>query len=486
MIWNVILGVLLVCNLGLLFLVLKRLTSIVKSQTDGVGQDELDSLRKEVLKSEQEVRSEIRATQASTTQTLVVSISELSKTLTAQLEGVRTTFADSFQGMQQGNEKKLDQISQTVRDQLQRTSDTLVTSIGELGEAQMLQLTNGTKAINHLTRSNETSIENVRTTVNQRLQTLQENNERKLDQMRQTVDERLQSTLKRRLDESFSTVRDHLESVQNGLVEMRVLAGDVGDLKQILANVKRRGIFGEVQCGAILDDILTTDQYSKDVHPKPGSEVQVEFAVRLPGNNNDRHSQVWLPIDAKFPLEDYQNLVNASNNADKAAEQASTKAFIRTVRTQAKNISEKYIAPPHTTDFAIMFLATEGLYAEVLRQPGEVEKLQQDHRIVVAGPTTLAAILLSLRLGFQTLAIQAHSSKVRDTLSAVKTEFREYNRVLELTQKHLRHATNTLEQTGERSQAVVGKLREVEELPLEAAAEKLGLPDTELGKELSE
>ena len=504
MIWNVIWGVLLLCNLGLLFLVLKRLASIVKSQTERVGQDELDSLHKEVSKSEQEVRSEVRTTQESTTKTLVVNIGELSKTLTAQLEGVRTTFADSFQGMQQSNENKLDQIRQTVAEHLQTTSDTLVTSvgklgnaqkdatdtlvatIGELGEAQMIQLTNGTKAINYLTQSNETSIENMRKTMDQRLQTIQESNEEKLDQMRQTVDEQLQSTLKRRLDESFSTVKDHLESVQNGLVEMRVLAGDVGDLKQILANVKRRGIFGEVQLGVILEDILTADQYSKEVRPNPDSEVQVEFAVRLPGNNNNRNSQVWLPIDSKFPLEDYHKLVNASNNADKDAEQASTRAFIRTVRAEAKNISEKYIVPPHTTEFAIMFLATEGLYAEVLRQPGEVEKLLQDHRIIVAGPTTLAAILLSLRVGFQTLAIQAHSSKIRDVLSAVKTEFREYNRVLDLTQKHLRQATNTLEKTGIRSQAVVGKLREIEELPLEEAAERLGLPETELGKELSE
>ena len=500
MILNTILCLLLLGNLILLILVYRT----VKSQPKHIGQEDLDRLQEKVSKLEQEIRSEVRATQESTTKTLVVNIGELSKTLNAQLEGVRTTFSDSFHGLQQSNEDKLDQVRQTVAEHLQTTSDTLVTTVGKLGnaqkdatntlvttiskfgEAQTLQLTNGTKAINSLMQTNEKSIENVRRTVNQRLQTMQDSNETKLDQMRQTVDEQLQSTLKRRLDESFSTVKNHLESVQSGLTEMRILAGDVGDLKQILANVKKRGIFGEVQLGVILEDILTVGQYSKDVQPNPSSEVRVEFAVRLPGNGNNGNAPVWLPIDSKFPLEDYHKLVDASNNADKDAEQVSTKAFIRTVRSAAKDISEKYIVPPHTTNFAIMFLATEGLYAEVLRQPGEVEKLLQDHRIIVAGPTTLAAILLSLRVGFQTLTMQAHSSKIRDILSAVKTEFREYNRVLDLTQKHLRHATNTLEKTGVRSQAVVGKLREIEELPLEEAAEKLGLPETELGNELPE
>ena len=333
MILNVIWGVLLLANLGLLVFVLKQLALIVKSQAEQDGQNTLDSLREQVSKSEQEIRSQVRTTQESTTKTLVVNIGELSKTLNAQLEGVRTTFSDSFQGLQQSNEDKLDQIRQTVTEQLQTTSQTLVTSIGklgnaqkdatntlittigELGEAQMLQLTNGTKAINSLMQSNEKSIENVRGTIDQRLQTMQDSNETKLDQMRQTVDEQLQSTLEKRLTNSFNIISERLEAVQHGLGTMKNLAENVGNLQHVLTNVSTRGAWGEVQLGAILEQILAPNQYSQNVQPHTGSET-VEYAVRLPDNNNP-DSYIWLPIDSKFPMADHHRFLDAAERAIK-------------------------------------------------------------------------------------------------------------------------------------------------------------------------
>ena len=481
MLLNTILCLLLLGNLVLLILIYRT----VKSQPKHIGPDDLDTLQKEASKSEQEIQSEIRATQDSTTKTLVVNIGELSKTLTTQLESARTAFSESFQGLQQSNESKLDQIRQTVTKQLQTTSDTLVTTIGELGKAQASKLQDVTKSTNELMQSNEVGIENIRKTVDRRIQDLQTSNENKLDRMRQTVDEQLQTTLEKRLTESFNIVSEHLEAVQHGLGTMQNLASEVGSLQRVLTNVSTRGAWGEVQLGAILEQILTPDQYSLNVKPHIGSE-RVEYAVRLPGNNDNPDTYIWLPIDSKFPTADYQRLIDAAEIADKQAEQAATRSLIRRVQAEARDISEKYVSPPHTTDFGIMFLPTEGLYAEVLRQPGLVEELLQTHRIVVAGPTTLTAILLGLRVGFRTLAIQKHSGKIQEMLAAIKTEFREYSRLLGLTQRHLRNASNALEKTEGRSQAVVGKLREVEELPLEEAAKTLGLPNAELGNELSE
>lgn len=340
-----------------------------------------------------------------------------------------------------------------------------------------------TKSTSDLTKSNETGIEKIRETVDERIQDLQTSNENKLDQMRQTVDKKLQTTLEKRLTESFNVVSERLEAVQQGLGKMQNLAADVGNLQRVLTNVSTRGAWGEVQLGAILEQILTPDQYAQNVQPHTGSE-RVEYAVRLPGNDDNPDTYIWLPIDSKFPTADYQRLVDAAEIADKKAEQSAIQSLKRTVLSQAKDISTKYISLPHTTEFAIMFLPTEGLYAEVLRQPGLAEELIQEHRIVVAGPTTLTAILLGLRVGFRTLAIQKHSGKIQEMLSAIKTEFREYSQVLGLTQRHLRNAANALEKTEKRSQAVVGKLRDVEELPIAEASKKLGLPETGLGNEL--
>ena len=431
---DIVLGVLLLVVIVLLTMLIRR------SHTNSEQIKEINLLREAVSRSEQEIKGEVKSNQES--------------------------------------------ISNTLTNQFKSSSDTFVNTLKVLGGTQTEKLDSVTKAINTLTESNENRFENVRKTLNERLDTLQKSNENKLDQMRKTVDEQLQSTLEKRLTESFKVVSERLEAVREGLGKMENLASDVGNLQRVLTNVKARGIWGEFQLGAILEQILTRDQYELNVQPHAGPE-RVEYAIRLPGNN-DQNKPVWLPIDSKFPMADYERLVDAADKADKDGEEEAIKGLIRTVRTEARNISEKYISPPDTTDFAIMFLPTEGLYAEVLRQPGEVAELLQKHRIVVAGPTTVAAILISLRVGFRTLAIQRHSSEIRQLLAAVKTEFGVYHRALQLTQRQLKQASNNLEEAGNRSQKVVDKLREVEDLPLEEAAERLGLPETELGSELSE
>ena len=552
-------------NLTLLVLVLKRFASISKDEEGGSEQDELRALRQEVSRSEQEVRSEVRTSQKTIIDMLVTSVSELSKTLTAQLDGTRNTIDDRFQKLQQSNDSKLEQVDravtkqlqnttdtlvktvgelgkaqkaatdtlvktvselgdtqaqrledvtrsindltqsnetsienirkstderiqnlqvsnenslkqirQTVTEHLQTTSDTLVKTVGELGKAQTDQLTNSTKAINDLTQSNRTSIDDVRTVVDQRLQDMQTSNESKLDEMRKTVDEQLHSTLEKRLGESFNIVSKRLEDVQRGLGEMQSLATGVGDLKQVLTNVKARGTWGEVQLGTLLEDILTPSQYSKNVKIHENSQEHVEYVIHLPGADNEPDSCVWLPIDSKLPLADYERVVAAT---DTAAEKKAVQALTRVVRAEAKKIQEKYIAPPKTTGFAIMFLPTEGLYAEVLRVPGLITEFLQRYRIVVAGPTTLAAILNSLRMGFRTLMIEKRSSEIWEILGAVKSEFGKFGGVMDKLKKQLNTAANTVDETGVRTRAMERRLRTVEELPAEEASVQIGPPD---------
>ncbi|MGH9884530.1 MAG: DNA recombination protein RmuC [bacterium] len=322
-------------------------------------------------------------------------------------------------------------------------------------------------------------LEALRTTLAQQLAQLQEGNEKKLDLMRQTVDEKLQGTLEKRLGESFKLVSERLEAVQRGLGEMQGLATGVGDLKRVLTNVKSRGVFGEVQLGAILEQILTPDQYARNVQPKPGSRESVEFALRLPGPDADPAACVWLPIDAKFPQEDYARLVDAAEAGNVEQERVASLALVRAIRIAALGIRDKYVDPPHTTDFAILFLPTEGLYAEVLRQPGLVEALQQDCRVVVAGPTTLSAILTSLRMGFRTLAIEKRASEVWQVLAAVKTEFGKFGDVLGRVKKQLQSASNTIEETETRTRAISKRLRDVEALPVGTVPELLELSDVD-------
>ncbi len=322
----------------------------------------------------------------------------------------------------------------------------------------------------------QASLDRVRVTLDQRVRELQEGNERKLDEMRRTVDEKLHDTLEKRLGESFKLVSDRLDTVHKGLGEMQQLATGVGDLKRVLTNVKARGTWAEVQLGAILEQVLTPEQYGKNVCIRPDTAERVEFAVRLPGPLDDPTTCVWLPIDSKFPQEDWLRLQDASDQGDVAAVQAASDALIRTVRGSAKEIHDKYVHPPASTDFAIMFLATEGLFAEVLRHPSVVSDLQQQYRVVVAGPTTLAAILTSLRMGFQTLVVEQRAADVWRVLGAVKTEFGKFGDVLDKVQRQLTTASRTIEETGQRSRAMEKKLRSAERLPEAEAAMVLELP----------
>jgi DNA recombination protein RmuC len=305
---------------------------------------------------------------------------------------------------------------------------------------------------------------------------LQESNERKLEEMRRTVDEKLHETLEKRLGESFKIVSERLDTVHKGLGEMQSLAIGVGDLKRVLTNVKARGTWAEVQLGAILEQILAPEQWARNVCVREGELGRVEYAVRLPGPRNERDACMWLPIDSKFPQEDYVRLQAAADGSDQAAVQAAQDALLRAVRIAAKDIHDKYINPPSTTDYAIMFLATEGLYAEVIRQPAFVEELQNRYRIVVAGPTTLAAILNSLRVGFQTLAIEQRATEVWKVLGAVKTEFGKFATVLAKVQRHLSTASRTIEETGTRTRAMERRLRSVEQVSSLEASKVFELP----------
>ena len=358
----------------------------------------------------------------------------------------------------------------------QSSVEILIQTIAEMGNLQRDRLDAVEKRIKELTESNEVRIEKLSRTLDSQLKSLQETNEKKLDQMRQVVDDKLQNTLEKRLAESFKAVSDRLEAVQRGLGEMQSLATGVGDLKRVLTNVKARGTWGEVQLGALLEQILTPDQYDRNVRTREGSRETVEYAIRLPGAGIASSSTVcWLPIDSKFPQEDYLRLVNAADAADVEAEKKATSALIRAVQSSAKEIANKYLNPPGTTDFAIMFLPTEGLYAEILRQPGLMERLQQTSRVVLAGPTTLSAILSSLRMGFRTLAIEKRSSEVWNILAAVKTEFGKFSDVLAKVKNQLDAASNTIDQTGVCTRAMKRKLREVEQLPKDAFEKLLGL-----------
>ena len=307
---------------------------------------------------------------------------------------------------------------------------------------------------------------------------MREGNEKKLDQMRETVDEKLQGTLEKRLGEAFETVRKSIDSVSQGLGEMKQLAEDVGDFKRVLTNVKSRGTWGEVQLQALLEDILTPAQYEKNVKTVPGSTAVVEFALRLPGRA--AQAQVWLPGDSKFPQEDYRRLQDAQDRADPEVAEEAARALERTIIESAKDIREKYIAPPHTTDIGILFLPTEGLYAEALRRPKVVDELQR-LRITLAGPSTISALLSSLRMGFHTLAIEKRSSEVWEVLGAVRTEFSKFGSVLATLKNQLATAQNTIEKTGTRTRAMERQLRSVEEVPEDRARELLDLTDDEDG-----
>lgn len=309
----------------------------------------------------------------------------------------------------------------------------------------------------------EQSADRVRNALNERLAAIQTENAAKLEEMRKTVDEKLHATLEERLGQSFKMVSERLEQVHRGLGEMQTLASGVGDLKRVLTNVKTRGTWGEFQLEALIEQIFTQDQYQKNIATRPNSSERVEIAIRLPGRLDD--APVWLPIDAKFPIEDYQRLLDAHERADSEQVEAAAKSLESRIRLEAKTIREKYIEPPHTTDFAVMYLPTEGLYAEVLRRPGLAETLQREFRVVVTGPTNTAAMLNSLQMGFRTLAIEKRSSEVWALLGSVKTEFEKFGEVIAATEKKLQEASNKFSEVGRRTRVIQSRLKSVESLP---------------------
>ena len=358
-----------------------------------------------------------------------------------------------------------ERVERVLREEQRAGRGELAESLARLAE-QLRQTLSG------LTADNEKRLNEVRATLDAQLKSLQTDNAAQLEKMRVIVDEKLQSTLNTRLGESFKLISERLEAVQRGLGEMQSLATGVGDLKRVLSNVKTRGTFGEVQLGALLEQMLTADQYAANVATVPHSNERVEFAIRLPGQ--DRDAPVWLPVDCKFPIEDYQRLLDAQERADVEAAAAAAHALERRVREEAKTIRAKYVAPPHTTDFAILFLPTEGLYAEVIRRPGLFEVLQREHRVTIAGPTTLTAILNALQMGFRTLAIEQRSSEVWQLLGAVKNEFGKFGDILDKVRKKLAEASRQIDETGVRSRAIERKLRNVESLPVSESQALLG------------
>ena len=364
----------------------------------------------------------------------------------------REELAASFRDFGEGLQRRMIEIAGFQKDQL------------ELFAGQLKSLT----------ASNEQRLEKLRETVEERLRLLQEDNSQKLEQMRATVDEKLHETLEKRLGESFKLVSDRLEQVHRGLGEMQGLAAGVGDLRKVLANIKTRGTLGEIQLGNLLEQILAPAQFEANVATRTGSRDRVEFAVKLPGRDPLREETVWLPIDAKFPQEDYLRLHEAHETGDHSLIQEATRQLEQTIVLMAKNIRDKYLDPPHTTDFGIMFLPTEGLYAEVLRNVGLFEKLQRDYRVVVTGPVTLAALLNSLQLGFRTLAIEQRSAEVWQLLGAVKTEFGRFGDILDKTRKKLQEAGNSIDSAAVRSRAIERKLKGVQQLEGGDAARLLG------------
>lgn len=365
--------------------------------------------------------------------------------------------------------------------QMRNSRDDIITStnrsVESVRSANKEQMDSFNKQLVSLTKMNETKLETVRNTVEDHLYKLQRDNNEKLEKMRATVEEKLQDTLEKRLNESFKIVSERLEQVHKGLGEMQNLATGVGDLKKVLTNVKTRGIWGEVQLDALIEQVLSPNQYEKNAPVRPNTLDRVECVVKLPGKDDAK--EVLLPIDAKFPLEDYQRLINAYEEGDKEQVDATFKSLETAIKREAKTISEKYIHPPHTTDFAIMFLPIEGLYAEVLKKPGMIEMFQREYRIIVTSPTTLLAILNSLQMGFRTLAIQKRSSEVWKLLASFKKEFDTFTGILGKTKKKLDEASNVISQAETRTRVIQRKLNKVE--GIEAAAENDNLLEDVVG-----
>jgi DNA recombination protein RmuC len=409
----------------------------------------------------------------------------LAKVTEEKLDGMREAVECRLGALQETNNSRLDQMrdsanasGQKAREELTASlrgfNDSIVKSMGEIAALQKSQVEGFAKQVVALTESNERKHDALRAVVEERLTLLQADNATKLDQMRQTVDEKLQKTLEKRLSDSFSLVSERLEKVHQGLGEMQTLAIGVGDLKKVLSNVKARGTWGEVQLENLLEQILTPEQFSKNVATKDGSGERVEFAIKLPGRDEDAQDVVWLPLDAKCPQGDYDRLLDAREKGHAEAAEVAGRNLEAAIKVAARTISEKYVNPPKTTDFAIMFLPTEGLFAEIVRRPGLVETLQRDYRVVLAGPTTLVALLNSLQMGFRTLAIQKRSSEVWAILGTVKAEFGKFGDILTGVRKRLQQASDTIDNAVTKTRTIERKLRGVQELPRPNAERLLG------------
>jgi DNA recombination protein RmuC len=411
--------------------------------------------------------------------TLLPRFDSLEKNLERTERSVREEIAKNREETGQSGKQQREEIAASLKN----FNDSVLKGMSETAGGQRQQLEAFALQLGKLTESVAASIELLRNTVDGKLKQIQEDNAKQLEQMRATVDEKLQGTLEKRLGESFKQVSERLEQVHKGLGEMQTLAVGVGDLKRALTNVKTRGGWGEVQLQALLEQILTPEQYERNVKTKETSGEVVEFALKLPGRKEDGQEVVWLPIDAKFPTEDYQRLIEAQERADPEAAEDAAKMLTLRIKGCAKDICDKYLNPPKTTDFGIMFLPTEGLYAEVARRTGLLETIQRECRVVIAGPTTLAALLNSLQMGFRTLAIQERSSEVWKLLGAVKTEFGRFGDLLDGVKKKLDQASNTMDDAAKRSRAIERKLRNVQELPASEAqlllngADATALPD---------
>jgi DNA recombination protein RmuC len=385
------------------------------------------------------------------------------------------------------NRKESADLSQALRketaDAVRDANESVRNQVADLVGLSQKQMEGFTGQLGRLTESHEQKSDGLRASVESKLAQIQADNAAKLEEMRRTVEEKLEGTLERRLGESFSLVSDRLEKVQKGLGEMQALASGVGDLKKVLSNVKARGTWGEMQLGNLLADILAPDQYGLNVATRPGGKERVEFAVKLPGRDDRDGQIVWLPIDAKFPKEDFERLLDAVERADPAAVEEAGKQLELRLKAEAKDIRDKYLEPPHTTDFGILYLSTESLYAEALRRPGLAAALQRDFRVNLAGPTTLAALLNSLQMGFRTLAIEKRSSEVWTILGAVKTDFKKFGDMIKKVQKKIQEAGNVIDDARRKTGTIERKLREVQELPANEAEALLGsgeeAPDVE-------
>jgi DNA recombination protein RmuC len=431
---------------------------LLRGRSGAVAAERLEELARANERLERELRTALESSASALRIETGTRLTELQNALVQQVTGLGGVQGQQLQGFGQ---------------QVARMSELAEVSARSNREESAAQLQAYAKGMQErladLTRAIQQSLTDVRDTVQQQVSALQAGNETKLEQMRATVEEKLQTTLEARLGESFRLVSERLEQVHRGLGEMQSLAAGVGDLKRVLGNVKTRGGFGEVQLSALLEQVLTPEQYATNVATRPNGRERVEFAIRLPGND----APCWLPIDAKFPVEDYERLQLAQERADLPAVEEAARALEECVRREARRIREKYVEPPHTTEFALLFLPTEGLYAEVLRRPGLVESLQREHRIVVTGPTTLAAILNSLQMGFRTLAMQQRSAEVWQVLGAVKTEFGKFGEVLARLKEQLAAASNTIDKAETRTRQMSKALRGVEALPAEESARLL-------------